>query len=463
MTARTAAAPVNSRAGLIAGSLLVNAALFSALAWRPSLAPPVFRDFFQRHFHAQESAVRAPATTRVPAATASGDATGWARLKSDDLPTLVARLRAAGFPASVIRDILRAQVNARYNPRLAALMEPDPGTPYWKASPYDFGTDTKRREEINQLQRERAKVLRDLLKDEVFNTGDVTAAQRRQFGDLPRSKIDAVQRIEDDYTEMLSAVRAGMKGVTLPEDREKLALLQREKQADLAAVLSPEELADYTMRSSPITNMIRTRLAAFDPSESEFRAIFQMQQTLNDKLSINLSGGIISGVDYEQRRQLQQDLEKNLQAALGAARYAEYSRSTSNEFQQLSKLAQRDNLPAETAIQAYDVRDRVAAESNRIFDDGGLSADQKRAALSALAQNTRTQLLAALGPTSGPAYVKIADQWLGNVERGSAVSFTNGGGMTTYSSNNGTTTMISLGGSSANYRRLPPAAPPPRE
>lgn len=446
---------------LITGSLAVNAALFGALAWQPSLAPPLFRDFFKRNFHtASESAFSKPIAP--VASTAFAPRPLWMALQTDDLPSLVARLRAAGFPPNVIREILRTQVNARYNSRLAALMEPDPNTPYWRATPSFFGGDSKRNEEINQLQRERAKALRDLLTDDFFATGDVTAAQRRQFGNLPRTKIDALQRLEDDYTEMTSQIRSGMNGITLPEDREKLALLAREKQADLAAMLSPEELADYTMRSSAITSALRQRLDPFNASEAEFRAIFQMQQALNDKFPTSMNGGMISPGDYQQRQSVQKELEAQLKAALGDARYADYSRATSSEFQQLNRLAQRDHLPAETAAQAFSVRDRVAEESGRIFDDSTLTVDQKRAALQSLAQNTRAQLLATLGPTSGPAYVKLADPWLSNIEHGSAVTFNNSSTNTFISQSNGAPVMISFGSPSPSYRRLPGSPPTPR-
>ncbi len=446
---------------LLTSSLAANAALFGALAWRPALAPPAFRDFFARNFHVADAALATPSSPVVERAPPARPL--WTLLQTDDLRTLVARLRAAGFPPAVIREILRTQVNARYNSRLTALMEPDPKVPYWRVGSSFYGVDAKRNEEINQLQRDRAKALRDLLTDDFFATGDVTAAQRRQFGDLPRQKIDALQRIEDDYTEMMSQVRAGMNGITLPEDKAKLALLIREKQTDLAAVLTPAELADYTMRTSPITNLLRTRLDTFDPSAGEFQAIFQTQQALNDKLSVGTSGGNVSAGDFQQRQAAQAEVEAQLKTALGDARYAEYSRAVSSEFQQLSRLAQRDNLPAAAAVQAYTARDQVTVESNRIFDDNTLSVDQKLAALQSLAQNTRAQLLATLGPTSGPAYVKIADQWLTNVERGSAVSFNSGGGgITTMTTNNGVTSMVSLGGSYPSFRRLPGAFPAPR-
>src|SRR5882672_10132344 len=106
---------------LITGSLAANATFFSALAWRPTLAPPVFRDFFTRHFHAADEMPKAAS----PASAAKADAPPglmWESLRSDDLPSLMARLRAAGFPPNVIRSIIAAQISARYNSRIAALL-----------------------------------------------------------------------------------------------------------------------------------------------------------------------------------------------------------------------------------------------------------------------------------------------------------------------------------------------------
>jgi len=440
---------------LLAGSLAANAALCAALAWQPTLAPPALRPFLFRHFSFGDAgpATPAPVARRAPPEHSKL----WTALANDDLATLIARLRAAGFPPAVIREIIRANVSARYSARLRALTDPDPDTPFWRL-PSQFataGASTKRNEEINQLQRERAKLLRDLLAGDLFATGDVTAAQRRQFGDLPRPKIDQLQRVEDDYAEMNAAVRSAMNGIMLPEDRDKLALLNREKQADLAAILTPEELADYTMRSSPITAILRTRLGAFDPTEDEYRAIFRVQQSLNDQFP---SGSLVT--DFESRQAAQKQLEAQLQSTLGDARYADYSRATNREFQQLSRLAERANLPAETAVQAFGARDSVAQESNRIFNDAALSYDDKKAALQSLAQNTRAQLLATLGPTAGAAYVKIADSWLTNVERGNAVTFAANNGMSWINSNGAT---VSLGGSYPSFRRLPnPNLPPPR-
>jgi hypothetical protein len=431
-------------------SFLANLALVATLALRPSLAPPAVRDFFGRHFAADTGVPAAFAVERPGAAAARPKL--WAALDAgNDLPGLIARLRAAGFPANIIRDIIRSKVSESYDARIRALREPDPNTPFWKLPSTYFMVGDKRLDELNRLQLERSKVLRDLLKDDFFKREtDVSAGQRRQFGNLTSAKIDAVQRIEEDYNDMSVSVRNGTNGILLPEDREKLAYLAREKHADLATVLTPNELADYEVRSSPLTNMLARELGGFEPTEVEFRAVMKAQMEFGEKL-----GGGPARVDYQSREAAAQQMAAQLKASLGEARYADYVRETDRDFQQLDRVAQRENIPRETAIGAYNLRDTVVQESNRIFDEPSLTADQKRSALQSLAQNTRMQLTQMLGPVAGPAYVNAAERWLRNVEGGAAVRFTGAPSstMTMMSPTGGTATMSM--GTSPTFRQLP--------
>lgn len=437
---------------LIVGSLALNVALFAALAFKPALAPPAMRDFFARPFSATESTAGA-APRSAPAATSAPSTRLWSTLATDDLTALVARLRAAGFPPSIVRGILNAEVNARYDARIRALQETDPNVPFWKPqnnSNFFYASDT-RYIEMNRLQRERSKLLRELSKDDFFATDDVSLAQRRQYGNLPRNRIDLIQRVEDDYADMIASVRAAMNGVTLPEDREKLILLNREKRADLNALLTPEELADYELRSSQLSRTLAARLATFEATEAEFRALYDAHRTLSDKFPAGFNGGGLEQVD---RASLEKDFNAQLRAALGENRYADLTRALTPEFQQLSRIAERENLPSTTILQAYNLHDSVAEQSNKIFDDNSLSVDQKRAAFQALAQNTRAQITGLLGPVAGPAYVKVADAWITNVERGAAVKFPSTPPFMIFSDNGS----ISYG-NSPTYRRLPVARP----
>lgn len=423
---------------LLTGSLALNAGLLAAFAFKPALAPPALRDYFERAPSAE--ALAAEAATRERAAArearraeiqdARVRARLWAALDSEDLPTLIGRLRAAGFTSSLVSAIVRAKVEERFAGRWSALARQIEETPYWKPGPMDGMGGRVFFEEWNQISRERSRLMRELLGQEGLASAgsDPTAAQQRQYGNLSPAKIDLLQRINDDYAEMTSQVRAATMGITLPEDREKLALLEREKRADLAAFLTPQELADYEMRSSQITARLRTPLTIMDASEDEFRTIFQVQQQFADALYLTMDN-YTGPTSFSQRREAQQQVANQLKAALGEQRYAEFARATNSEFQGLYRLAQRENVPMTAAAQAYDLRNSVAEQSQQIYADRNLTTAQKRAALQTLANSTKAQIVGALGPTVGESYVRTA-RWLTSVENGGSVTLGPDGNIT---------------------------------
>lgn len=343
----------------------------------------------------------------------------WAVVHHEDSAAFVARLRAAGFPPGVIRGLVTARVNRRYDSQIRDLRDPDAATPFWKLKDGFYGEAHQRMEQTRELMQERARVARDLFADGFFANDEVSADQRRQFGRLSRSKIDILQRIEDDYSQMNSAVRAATGGINLPEDRAKLELLAREKLADLAAALTPEELADYRRRTSPITALLRDRSGGFEASEAEFHALFRVQENLNARIS----PGNFSLMDQGTRRVIHDQYLVELHTALGPARFADYVRESSDEFQQIVRLVERSNLPRELPVQVYDLRESIAIRSNQIFDDRTLDVQAKRDALQRLAQAGRQQILQVLGGIAGPSYLKITERWLPYLERGAAVSF----------------------------------------
>jgi hypothetical protein len=416
---------------LLGLSVAVNIGLVSAFVVKPTLAPPAVRGVFQSSDTAEENAVARRVAAEKRSSSAKPDANNaastqsqlWATLNSDDLPTLVNRLRAAGFSRSVTLGIINARLEGRFAERMKALTGDLENTPYWKPDPMNSPGNSRYWEEYSQIYRERSRMLRELLGDDSLAWGgsDVAAAQRRQFGNIPKEKIDMVQRINDDYAEMTSQIRASTQGITLPEDREKMALLEREKRADLAAVLSPQELEEYEMRSSPVTSRMRNTLSIMDANEAEFRAMFKVQHAFNDRVNPMMSG-MISSRMMDDRREAQKEMNEQMKTVLSPERYNDYVRASNTEYQLLHRLGQKDNIPTETLTRAFAIRDGIAAESVKIADDTALSTEQKRAALTELAQKGRTQILSTLGPGAGETYAQSA-RWLTTIERGSGVVF----------------------------------------
>ncbi|HVU35947.1 MAG TPA: hypothetical protein VHE61_21075 [Opitutaceae bacterium] len=403
------------KAVLICGSLLANAALAAVLLHRPALAPPLVREYLGAHLR---SSAQAAAETAKPAAKAAPRL--WTELGTTDLKALVSRLQAAGFPANIIRSIINSLIDQRYSAQIRAVMAPDPNVPFWKLrSPYLSAND-QRYVEMQKLMRERSNLARDLMRDLDAGDASVSEAQRRRFGNLSAAKIDQLQRIEDDYNDMTAAIRAGMHGVVLPEDRDALALLDKEKRADLAAVLTPDELSDYEMRTSPLTNILRMRLNAFDATETEYRAIFQAYQSLANSSS---SSARETAMNNDLREQAQQKLDNALKSSLGQARYDDLVRTSSPDYQQVTRIAEQQNLPADTTDRVLALRDSVAQQSIQLAADTTQSVQDRRAALQNLAQNARLQLAAIIPGNAGQTYAKSAG-WLNYLDHGMGVQIT---------------------------------------
>lgn len=420
---------------ILALSLVANVALFAALASRPA-AKPLERAPAVAAPSASTTAATATAAT-ASAGAAKAMATGkaaakadlWTKLESDDIRELIAHLRAAGFPPNVVRAVVQARLRGKYMSQLKEITAEYENVPYWQADIFSSGNSMKLFDRTSAIYREMSKEMRSLLGEDVFAyAADPGAAQKRQFGDIPKSKIDLVQRIAEDYNEMSQQIRTSTQGMMLPEDREKLALLEREKHADLAAVLTPDELADYEMRHSTITNRLRPALTLMDASEAEFRTIYQAMEPYREKLAANVATADAA----EERTQAQQKANEAIKAALGDARYADYERASSQDFQQMNRLAQRNNLPPDAAKNAYAIMTATAAESVKIAQDTTRSREERREALKTLASNTKIQLTAstALGQAAGTGYADSA-RWLKQIENGMGVALTANGNFRT--------------------------------
>lgn len=430
-------------------SALANIALVAVFAFQPNLAPPAMREALQRYLPVASASAPAPqpAKAATPATESPRERSQlWSKLASDDLRTLIARLRDAGFPPDVIRYVVQSQLAARYDPQMRALQINDPSLPFWEIR--NNAADPKRQEALLAISQERSRILRDLFKDPFF--ANTTTTNRPAWAaNLPDQKVDLIQQIESDYSEMISGIRVAGGGLLLPEDREKIAFLEREKRADLASVLSPEQYADYELRTSALTRTLGSRFGGFEPTDAEFRSIYQTYQAISEKFPGGISSGMLNTMN---RDELAAQAGQQLQAALGERRYNDYLRETNSEFQQLNRLVQQEKLPSSTALQVFEQRDHVERESNRIFDDPALSPDQKRAALQQLSQNTRGQIMAALGPVAGKAYENNINHWLTQLEQGGAPTF---GKIPTVVISSGGSTSSFGGGSPVTYRRLP--------
>lgn len=404
---------------VLALSLAFNAAL--ALKLRSPIAPD---ELAAIEADAGGAAPNVIAGKRAAGATpmaklAAGKMPGgnWSSLKGDgDLRALAARLRAAGYPDSVVRAIVSGAVYEEYEARFRELSPSIANRPFWTSPSVtsQMVNDPATRAARRDLSREYSAKLKELLGD-APRSPEVSASYRRSYGDIPFEKIEALQQINADYSDLAQQIRSEAQGMTLREDREKLAYLEAEKRKDLERMLTPEELESYLLRTSSTASSLRSRLSAFEPSEQEFRALYKLQEQYDEQFG-QYGMAPRNTPEYAQARTAaDRKLIEDGKALLGTERGAEFERAMDNTYSQVARVVQRLNLPKESAVAVWELQKETQQRTADLRNNRALTTEQRQAQLVALSQEANAKVSAALGERGAGVYREMGGFWLNNI------------------------------------------------
>lgn len=371
-------------------SLSANLALGAVWLWRTTHTAPTVA-----FSHA------APSTKAAPLPAAVTHAETWTELNAPVDADLVARLRAEGFPPDMIHALIDVRLRARYAAELRKF-RPPADYAYWRGTFYSDDLSPEARAERRALERKIADERRLLLGADADLATDYERASRaRDFGSIPAAKVEQLSAILKDYADIAAGVRDRAKRVTFPEDREQLALLEREKRADMMKLLTPEELADYDLRSSPSAATVRNRLRFFNPSEDEYRAITAAQLAFDERYGVT---NLLSAEQQQRRTEAEAELTAQIKALLPSERFAEYAITTDPFYGRIDSLVQEAHLPATATAQVVTAQRDFAQRGTVIKENRNLTSADRESQLSALAQEATIRLTTVLGPDAFAIY-----------------------------------------------------------
>jgi hypothetical protein len=378
-------------------SVALNAALGIALALRPS----------DEHRNAHETTLAAAA----PAQLARPESAHWQELEPLDHRSAIQRLQAAGLPPYLVQAIITARIDEEYEPRTLPLIQAVMRRAYWRSGPGEAGAgfaDATTRASLRELTRERSEKLRTLLGPEA--DPDFQNPYRRQrYGDLPTEKVELLESIEQDYQELTAEIHRRAGGVMLAEDREAIAFLEAEKQTDIAKALTPEERDAYELRTSGTASRLRHRLAAFEPSEEEYIALYRLHKSHEDRTG----GGTPTAAQEQQRMEAGNELNQQIAALLGPERFAEYELRTDSNWRPSAEWVKQQQLPEATTSKLVTIHRDLTQQASRIRAAArDLSPEERNAKLAALGAEARQRLGELLNPSQLAAYEKGPGNWL---------------------------------------------------
>lgn len=351
--------------------------------------------------------------------------TTWLDLQSADLKDFIRRLRAAGCPEETVKDIILAEVNRRFAIRQREVWpEQFDEYKFWRVERMNDPARIKKQREqsrkFSELQKEKSALLVELLgvdpeRQQRVEDGyeDFGNWQEQQVAFLPESKREATLKILEEFQEKQQEMYATNRGIWDAQSRAEQRQLEADKLAALATVLSPAELREYELRQSQLASQLNHDLRNLSISREDYEAIFDIRKKYGD--SIYNYGDITTAEGRKQVEENKKALKEELAAALGPDRVKDYERGQDYQYQQLQRIAKKNELPADTASKVYDYKSIAEDAAKKLRDNKEMTAEQRQTALWELRTETESTLKETLGDKAYKSYQKNGGYWIHSI------------------------------------------------
>ncbi len=338
----------------------------------------------------------------------------WSQVESSDYRAYIANLRAIQCPESTIKDIILTDVMKLYAAQRGQFYHNGREFKFWE-------TDEKRKLNARQVEerekqlatidKEIPSVLRELLglnyereinKYFVDSNEDV-----RRLNFLPEEKRDQLLALREEIEGMKERVLEAANGNLSPADLELLQKIESQRKIELEKLLSGSELAEFELRTSETADRLRADLIGFNPTESEFREIFELQRVVDAKLPFAKS--------TEEKATAQREVQEQIKQHLGDARYAEYERAQNPDFRSACVFAEVYQLPVSTAQTIFDIKQVAEAERQNLLLNTSIQDHDRLEALKAIQAETEKSLRQTMGTKVYASYSQGTGSWVQNL------------------------------------------------
>lgn len=341
----------------------------------------------------------------------------WRMVESEDYKQYIANLRAIGCPEETIRDIIIADVNKLFASRRQALKSSTNRFEYWKAGNFFSAMfDPERIEKEQALAREKRELLKELLGSAPEEKPDLFAGfnpLETMLDFLPAEKQTAVFEVLQQWQAKLMRTMRG--GPPDAADMDRMRQTQKEMEAELAKILTPQELEEYQLRMSPTAMAMRMQLASFEPTEQEFRQIFALRKKFDDEFNPR-AAATMDTAERERMNAARKEMEQQLKNLLGEARYADYERSQDWAYQSIYRTAERQGLGKDAAVKVYEMKKLAEEQARKLQQDPSLAPEQRQRALESIRAETENAIRAVFGEKGFEAYRRQPGAgWLRNL------------------------------------------------
>ncbi len=363
--------------------------------------------------------------TKTVVVEVPGEEFSWRRVEAADYHAYVRNLRAIGCPEETVQDIIYSDVSKLYAEKYRALNRQyrygsTAAVDYWSTEDtYRYSAERNRR--YRELTEEKKALLIELLGVDLEKVRQerqgIPDYEALRWAYLPEAKRKQVQDIVQRFQDMEQATYGKYRNYYGEERSAELTEINRQREAELAKVMTPQELEEYKVRSSQTAQQMKWNLAAFEPSEQEFRALFKVEDAFSSTMGAYRFGGPDPDDPVAQKKwaDANKAKEDEMKKLLGETRYKEYTRAQDYYYQELYRMAQRSGLPKETVTKVFDMKDAAETQARRVRSDQNLTPEQRQQALVEIRNLTQKSIQDSLGEKNFKRYQSQGGWWLNNL------------------------------------------------
>jgi hypothetical protein len=338
---------------------------------------------------------------------------GWSAVEAEDLEPLATNLRTAGCPEKTVRDIVvaRARRGLDQLSRRAA-----PVLPFWTAGlRRAHAQQAAERTVVASRAKLLASVERALGREVYLEDGKLLedyveqAIMRFVSGPLSEEKFSRLAGLLVRQEAQVSEVRARTQGILLVKDEVELKNLGRQFHAELAVLLLPAELAEFTARPGILKLADKVRFDATDLSPAEIRTVALIRARFqNPTMGEWFEGDSLTDEQEAQAKQAVREF-------LGEARFAQLERAADGDFRTLFDVSRDHHLPRDAAVKAFELRQLTAQVVARLRADPSLTDADRQQQFSQIEVQVQEGVLKVLGADACAEYLNHGGAWLTNV------------------------------------------------
>jgi hypothetical protein len=355
---------------------------------------------------ADEASVSSSNVTGSPVVEKAGFS--YRDLLSTDLRKYIERLRAVECPEPTVQDIVLAEVDRRFAAREAALALHRHQQNPWDPAPPNGGRSWAKWNQLRELRTEKQALVKELLGIDIPLglpnwTNDRDGNFEAAMALIPEAKRQAARELLEKYRDRRRELQEKTFGYLLPEDAEAYLRNTRERRQELEKLLGKETLEDFEIAASQTGIALREKLAGFDLTDAERRAIFRSRLEVDE----NQVPGVVLGRTAEQSEEInrqneaaelrvQQELA-SIRASMPPERQAEFDRVQDPAYRNLLQQVNRTGLPRETALQLYDFSRGLRNELNTLLTQPGTDPAQRQALIQQFRADSEQRLKQMIG------------------------------------------------------------------